>query len=104
MDIFHLERIDKSLALLAHDFALILKKLERLTMTVQELETKLDAFIARETKLDVAIKALIAAAANANGGQLTQDVADKVAALDAIFTTAETDATPVTPPAPAPTP
>lgn len=65
-------------------------------MTQKELGDKLDAFIARETKLDVAIKALVAATANATN--LPQDIVDKVTALDAVFTTAETDA--AAPPAP----
>lgn len=73
----------------------ILKSLEKLTMTVQELEAKIDTFIARETALDVAIKALVAAAANA--GNLPQSVTDKIASLETAFATAETDATPPAP-------
>ncbi len=74
-----------------------IKLLEKILMTQKELGDKLDAFIARETKLDDAIKALVAAAKSA--GDVPPEVADKITALEAAFTTAETDAA-GTPPAP----
>ncbi len=64
--------------------------LEKILMTTQELSAKLDTFIARETKLDDAVKALVAAAKSAS--DVPPEIADKVAALEAAFTTVEADA------------